>query len=46
MRAQATESAEGKLYAERLRDSNIVSRIAAGKLTLDWVNLALIFSQD
>lgn len=39
---QAAESTEGKLYAERLQASNIVSRIAAGELSFEWVKVALV----
>lgn len=39
---EAGESAEGRLYAERLRQSDIVTRMAAGQLTLEWVKVALV----
>src|SRR3546814_18765611 len=34
--AQARKSTEGRRYAERLRNSNFVSRIEAGRLTFEW----------
>src|SRR3546814_5878412 len=39
--AQARKSTEGRRYAERLRNSNFVSRIEAGRLTFEWTKVYL-----
>lgn len=39
---QAADSPEGKLYAERLLTSNLVSQIAAGQPTFEWTKIALV----
>src|SRR3546814_687854 len=39
---QARKSTEGRRYAERLRDSSIVSQIVAGRLTFEWTKIALV----
>lgn len=39
---QAAESTEGRRYAERLRESNMVNRIMAGQLTFEWTKVALV----
>src|SRR3546814_8802006 len=39
---QAQKSTEGRRYAERLRNSNFVSRIEACRLTFEWTKVALV----
>jgi putative cardiolipin synthase len=39
---QAADSTEGRLYAERLRGSNLVGRIEAGQLTFEWTEIILV----
>src|SRR3546814_1207279 len=40
--AQARKSTEGRRYAERLRNSNLVSRSAAGRLRFDGTQVAVV----
>lgn len=35
-------SAEARIYAERLRQANIISEIASGSVAFEWTNVALI----
>ncbi|HEX6120482.1 MAG TPA: phospholipase D family protein [Dongiaceae bacterium] len=39
---QAAESTEGRRYAKRLQDSNVVSQIMAGRLTFEWAKIVLV----
>src|SRR3546814_4964697 len=39
---QARKSTEGRRYAKRLRDSSIVNKIAAGRLTFEWTEITLV----
>lgn len=39
---QAAESTEGRQYAERLRESNMVNQIAAGQMAFEWTKVALV----
>lgn len=39
---QAAQSPEGRLYADRLRDSNVVRRMTAGDVTFEWTRVALV----
>ncbi|PWL18559.1 phospholipase [Falsochrobactrum shanghaiense] len=39
---QAGQSAEGQAYIERLRSSNIVTRIEAGQLAFEWTKVTLV----
>src|SRR3546814_8796746 len=43
--AQARKSTEGRRYAARLRNSNFVSRIEAGRVKIEWTQAALV-SED
>jgi cardiolipin synthase C len=40
--AAAASSAEGRIYAARLRQSNIVTEIASGALAFEWTNVTLV----
>ena len=39
---QAANSGEGRLYAERLRRSNLVGQIAAGEVEFEWTDVTLV----
>ncbi|CAD7031704.1 phospholipase D family protein [Pseudorhizobium endolithicum] len=38
----AMKSEEGRLYAERLRDSSLVRQLAAGRLEFEWTRVSLV----
>ncbi len=40
--ARAAASAEGRLYFERLRDSNLVRQLAEAALAFEWTEVALV----